>query len=198
MTITTKNVKALEESYDYYNMFSYTPKLGEATNALLGVATEGRMAFRVLDFIKMSDGMLRLVRPEDLQVDVSGSTGQILEGNVDDKFEAVPGFSGTTFFVGAVEALPIIEKAAKRGFKSFKHLMIFCEGLGVDLRGFDGILTPEAFKAIPAMKAFFFRLNQWRVDTGRVTLDDEIVESILNEVMEAILNKEAHEGVGRN
>lgn len=187
MAITTKNVKALEESYDYYNMFSYTPKLGEAINALLSVATEGRMAFRVLDFIKMSDDKLRLVRPRDLQVGVSGSTGQILEGNVNDKFEAVPGFRGTTLFVGSLDALSAIESESAKGFESFKELILLCEKSGGSLNRFDGVLSPEAFPDYPALITFFFRLNQWRADTGLVTLDDEVIESAFNEALNAEL-----------
>lgn len=187
MTITTKNVKALEESYDYYNTFLYTPELGERVNALLGVATEGRMAFRVLDFIKMSDDKLRLVRPGDLQVGVSESTGQILERNVNDEFEAVPGFRGTTLFVGSLEALSAIESGSAKGFESFKELILLCEKYGGSLSRFDGVLTPEAFPDYPALRTFFFRLNQWRVDTGLVTLDDEVIESAFNEALNTLI-----------
>lgn len=187
MAITTKYVmddaKLLEENYNYYNTFLYTPKLGETVNALLSASTNGEMAFRVLNFVKNENRRLSPVYPEGSQNSV-GESGLVIEGTNDGEFSRMSNVKGSCLFVGSLDSLSVIKRV---GIKSFRHLKALCQKLGVDLRQFDRVLTSEAFADYPALRTFFFCLNQWRVDTGLVTLDDEVIESAFNEALNAEL-----------
>lgn len=159
-----------ECNYNYYNMFGYTDLLGNAINSLLQLITDNEECFGVISFKKKENGDYELV-----------------SNNEECKGKNICSY----FVIGNMEE---IKGLIGRRFTSKKHiqqeLKLVCE----EFKETEGIILPEMFNGYPEIQEFFYLLNVWRFNTGRATLDSNIVENAYNEV---INNMNVQVGKGR-
>ncbi len=73
-------------------------------------------------------------------------------------------------------------------FTSKEEILAFLRNLCPVYKKYDGALyTKDFISKYPYLQSFFDALNVWRAATGRVTLDEEVLNSCLNEALNSPL-----------
>ncbi len=163
----------LRKQYNYYNQFNFNENLGEAISFLIN-KMEG------IDCVCQK---ITCVIPEHTEVVKRKLPGM-------KKSQAVlKHFNKKVYIYIAVlekkDAANLFEFATKQ------EMLDFLNGNCLTYSNYFGILNAQDFALkYPYLKLFFHLLNEWRYETGRVTLDGRIVENAL----ELVLNNE----VGQN
>ena len=96
------------------------------------------------------------------------------------------------------EYIAVMESIAYQYFQKYsfgdkREISNTLKALSVVFASYDGIFNSNIFyEKFPYLKAFFDSLDEWRAETGRVTIDDDILESsakkVLNISKQGLLN----------
>ena len=154
------NNRRPKNRYNYYNFFNYSTLLGEKISKLLQLILGEDILFQVLNFKKDELGVFVYV-PQD------GEFSYVHKAN-------------SSFLVAAREEA--IKELTEQTFESKKQIKKKINSICIVGVNADGVISPDMF-TYPEMQEFFYHLNVWRLYTGRATLDEQIIETSFQEVV---------------
>lgn len=162
---THEKAKELKGYLDYYDWFNYTPNLGKAIDTIIGLITDRENSFRVMNFYFNDNS--------ELVVDSGDQTDEL------EQYSAHYDANLAYLVVAANNVFPVLERTI---YHNSKHINMVLKRMAECNAKDKGIISPKMFP-YKEIQEFFYLLNRWRFDTGRVTLDDEAIESCLNQVV---------------
>ena len=177
--------------YKYYNQFNLSEQLSQALSKIISKKEDDDYVCRILNLaIPEHKGMVfhspltneDICRPgysalSGAQInDINEKYGKYIEGTIPEE--------NYSFFVVMKEES--YKKISKLSFKSRDEINMALQLLSVFSQEYGGIFDSRTLsEKFPYLQDFFTSIDDWRAQTGRVTIDD----NILNESIKRTLCK---------
>lgn len=161
-----RKIQLLRKKYEYYDQFNFSDNLGDAISSLVR-EFEGKDC-------ECKKIICEVPEHEELVSRHFRGRDHIVSKR----------FSKKEFpFVIIVEK-ECIDHFSNLSFSTFHDMKELLENSSLFFTSYVGVLDLPMFESVfPYLKEFFHLLNVWRSDTGRVTLDDEIINQALEQVL---------------
>ena len=159
----SKEMQLLDKQYEFYNQFHFNENLGQAISSII----------REIDYIPCVCQKIVCEIPEHSEIVKRKLPGR-------EKRETfVKHFNKKVYtYIAILESDDAYDKYV---FPTKKDMNAFLTHHSLAYVDYFGILNTKEFAfKFPYLKLFFHLLNEWRHETGRVTLDDESVDKALN------------------
>lgn len=180
--------------YKYYNQFNISNELAQAISTIISKKENDNYVCKILTLaIPEHKGMVfdSPLTNEDIygpgyfalngaQInEINEKYGKYIEGTIPEE--------NYTFFV--VMKYECYKKISKLSFKSRDEINMTLQLLSVFVQEYDGIFDSRTLsKKFPYLQDFFTCIDNWRAETGRVTIDD----NVLNEITKRTCRKRKH------
>jgi len=177
--------------YKYYNQFNLSEQLSQALSKIISKKEDDDYVCRILNLtIPEHKGMVfrspltneDICRPgysalSGAQInDINERYGKYIEGTIPEE--------NYSFFV--VMKDESYKKISKLSFKSREEINMALQLLSVFVQEYNGIFDSRTLsEKFPYLQDFFTNIDDWRAQTGRVTIDD----NVLNESAKRTLSK---------
>jgi len=177
--------------YKYYNQFNLSNELSQAISTIISKKENDDYVCKILtltipehkgivfhsplDGYNPYGGGLNALSGAQIN-EINEKYGRYIEGTIPEE--------NYSFFV--VMKDDSYKKISKLSFKSKDEINMALELLGVFVEEYDGIFDSRILsKKFPYLQDFFSGIDDWRAQTGRVTIDD----NVLNESAKRTLSK---------
>lgn len=161
-----REMQLLNKQYAFYNQFHYNESLGNAIAYLIGE----------IEGIRCVCKKLVCEIPEHKE---------LVKRKLPDmpKKQLVPKrFSRKVYTYIAIMKEEVAQEKVQ--FSTAIEMKNFLNQTCLAYTDHFGILNPQDLEIhFPYLKIFFHLLNEWRFQTGRATLDDEVIENVLDAVI---------------
>ncbi len=165
----------------YYNQFHMTDELETTLTNLISEKEGGSYVCKIVS----------ATIPEHTE-EVYGYTGSVagLSGaDIAFRDEHYGHFYKIKIPTQEYEYITIMESIAyqyfqRLSFSNIGEINNVLKALSIVFASYDGIFNSKMFyEKFPYLKEFFDSLDEWRAETGRVTLDDDILENNVQKVL---------------
>ena len=182
--------------YQYYDMFNLEEELVNAISTIISAKEGEKLEFKMIDVCTSKTIELVFNSPLDGYNPWGGglnapSGAQIAAYNEKYgtyEFETIPARYYHFLVVATDEELNFIKKVSFSDLTSIEKTLksVFRVSSEYDDVSFNPNILTQKF---PYLESFFDSLNEWRVKTRRVTIDNDIIEQCKNSVLEDISKK---------
>lgn len=172
-SILLKRRMLLQKQYKYYNEFNFSENLGVAISIL----------------IKEAEGIDCVCKKLVCEVP---EHEELVQRHFLGKDQMVrKRFSKKSYPFVVIIKKEFVSNFDDLTFETFDEMKQKLEDLSLFFTTYPGILDLEMFELVfPYLKHFFQILNEWRFQTGRVTLDECIIQEAMNTVLNGLNIKE--------
>lgn len=175
--------------YKYYNQFNLSNELSQAISTIISKKENDNYVCKILSLSIPEHKGLVFQSPLTNE-DICGPSASALSGAqinyINEKYGeyvegTIPEKNYSFFVVMKEESYKIISKLS---FKSKDEINMALQLLSVFVQEYNGIFDSRTLsEKFPYLQDFFTSIDDWRAQTGRVTIDD----NILNESTERTL-----------
>ncbi len=167
--------------YQYYNQFHMTDELAQTITSIVNQKEEANYVCKIIS----------ATIPEHTE-EVYGYTGGVegLSGaDIAFRNEHYGRFYKTKIPTQEYEYIAVMESIAyqafsKLSFRSDDEIKRALEALTVMFVKYDGIFDSNVFKErFPYLEDFFASIDEWRAETGRVTIDSDVLQQGYEKVL---------------
>ena len=153
-----KEIELLHKQYEFYNQFHFDDHLGQAIASLI----------REVDGVDCVCQKIVCEIPEHTEVVQRKLPGNRKKQDVDKHFNRK-----VYTYVAVLEKDRLPDNFQ---FNTFNDMKKFLHNYCLAYVDYFGILNPQILSIkFPYLKLFFHLLNEWRFETGRATIDEDIV-----------------------
>ncbi|MCM1053347.1 MAG: hypothetical protein NC483_05185 [Ruminococcus sp.] len=180
------------KEYPYYDMFNFTEELGDAIATIINSKEGTNYACARVDCTIPEHKGQVWVSPLDGYNPWGGGLNALSGAErraIDEKYGH---FVDATIPAESINYLILIEadkleRLQSIKFTSYEEIKGFLKALCPIYLAYTGYFNPNVFYAkFPYLKSFFDALNKWRAETGRVTIDDDVLNACLQEALESL------------
>ena len=169
--------------YKYYNQFHMTDELAQTITGIVSKKENANYLCKAISVTIPEHRGLVFSSPLDGYEPWGGGLNALSGAQIHAINEKYGKYLEGTIPAEEHNFIVIMEKNAyqafsKLSFRSKDEIKRALEALSVIFVEYDGIFNSNAFKErFPYLEDFFALIDEWRSETGRVTIDDDILEN---------------------
>lgn len=192
LQVQQKREKVKEEirnlciQYEYYTEFNFTKGLGDALSHLITKIEGKEYVCGIVDFSISEHEDDVLVKPDYPPMDL-----YLLGGaGINDMNKRYGKYIKTTIPEEKIPYFVLMEQEKlqfiNRKCSDKSHIESALKSEAQIYAEYFGVINIKLFAKYPYLHKFFHLLNEWRLKTGRVVLDQDIIDESVDKVLELI------------
>lgn len=176
-------------SYQYYNQFNISNELAQYITSIISQKENVDYVFKPIVVTVQEHSKMAFSSPLDGYNAWGGGLNALSGAQINEINKEYGHYVEKTIPASDYAFLVIMEKDSLQkfselSFSSFEEVKRALNDLSVFAVGYNGIFdVRNLIPGFPYLKDFFNSLDAWRAETGRVTVDEDILESSYKKVL---------------